>query len=119
MMEKGKREALVDRWERECDTSDVGLWWIADDVREALPGDSSEEDVRREALAFIRDLLSRTSVRASDVLPGGEFVPWSGSIGEQLDRIEAAWANLGRQPNIGDVVWFIGRRDRLAKNRPA
>ncbi len=29
---------------------------------------------------------------------------------EQLARIDAEWAALGRPPDIGDIVWFIGPR---------
>lgn len=90
--------------------SDLGLWWLADDIRELRRG-ASEEEIRRETLRAVRPLLERGLLRAVDLLPGGAFQPWQGSIDEQLARIEAEWAVLSRPPDLGDIVWFIGPRE--------
>ncbi|MDC0711102.1 hypothetical protein POL68_21715 [Stigmatella sp. ncwal1] len=97
------------RWAEICATSDVGLWWIADDVRQLWPG-APEEQIRLETLRAIRPLLNDGSLRAVNLLPGGSYQPWEGSVDEHLARIDAEWAALKRPPDLGDIVWFIGTR---------
>src|SRR4051812_29942096 len=93
-------------WVDESETSDLGLWWIADDVRELMPG-ASEEEVCRETLRALLPLLRAGTLRAGDMLPTGRFSAWQAPIEEQLARIEAEWIQLGREPIIGEIVWFI------------
>jgi hypothetical protein len=105
-------DALVDaqrRWVETCVGSDVGLWWIADDVRQLRPG-ASEEEIRLETLRALRPLLSQGTLRAARLLPGGSYQLWGGTVDEQLARINAEWESLGRSPDIGDIVWFVGAR---------
>jgi hypothetical protein len=99
------------RWAKAAADSDIGLWWIADDIRQLQPG-ASEEEVRRETLRALRPLLSQGLLRAVNLLPGGTYQAWDGSVDGQLARIELEWARLGRPPDIGDVVWFIGPERR-------
>jgi hypothetical protein len=96
-------------WVETCASSDVGLWWIADDVRQMRPG-APEEEIRLETLRALRPLLNQGSLRAARLLPGGAYQLWEGAVEEQLARISAEWAALGRSPDIGDIVWFIGAR---------
>jgi hypothetical protein len=105
-------DALEDvrrRWVETCTTSDVGLWWIADDVRQLRPG-APEHEIRLETLRALRPLLQQGSLRAAKLLPGGSYQLWGGSTEEQLAKIDEEWAALGRPPDIGDIVWFIGAR---------
>jgi hypothetical protein len=97
------------QWVEACASSDVGLWWIADDIRGIRPG-ASESEIRLETLRALRPLLNRGLIRAVRLLPGGSYQLWEGSVEEQLARIDAEWAALGRPPGIGDIVWFIGAR---------
>ncbi len=98
------------RWVEAGASSDIGLWWIADDIRQLRPG-ASEEEIRHEALRALQPLLSQGLLRAIRLLPGGDYQPWGGSVDEQLARIDSEWARLGRPPDIGDIVWFIGARE--------
>ncbi len=102
-------EGARKRWLEASTSSDVGLWWIADDVRQLRPG-ASEDEIRLETLRALRPLLKQGSLRAVSLLPGGSYQPWEGSAEEQLSMIDAKWAALGRPPDIGDIVWFIGAR---------
>jgi hypothetical protein len=105
-------DALEDarkRWVETCASSDVGLWWIADDVRQFRP-ESAENEIRAETLRALHPLLNRGLLRAVRLLPGGSYQLWEGSVEEQLARIDAEWAALGRPPGIGDIAWFIGAR---------
>jgi hypothetical protein len=96
------------RWALEASSSDLGLWWIADDVRE-LAGDNVDEcGVREQTLELLRPLLQNATLQAVDLLPGGRFRPWVGDVDAQLSRIDTEWRALGCQPNLGDIVWFIG-----------
>jgi glycine/D-amino acid oxidase-like deaminating enzyme len=105
------------RWARAGADSDIGLWWIADDIRQLNPG-ASEEEIRRETLRALRPLLSQGLLRAVNLFPGGVYQPWDGSVEEQLARIGLEWALLGRPPDIGDIVWFIGP-ERRVPGRPS
>ncbi|ADO75226.1 SMI1/KNR4 family protein [Stigmatella aurantiaca] len=102
-------EDLRKRWVESCTSSDVGLWWIADDVRQLRP-EASENEVRAETLRALRPLLNQGLFRAANLLPGGSYQLWEGSVEEQLMRIDTEWATLGRPPDIGGIVWFIGAR---------
>lgn len=103
-LERARRQ-----WVEACASSDVGLWWIADDVRQLRPG-ASEDEIRLETLRALHPLLKQGSLRAARLLPGGSYQLWEGSVEEQLARMEAEWAALGRPPGIGDIVWLIGAR---------
>ncbi|HVG60978.1 MAG TPA: hypothetical protein VNA24_20635 [Hyalangium sp.] len=105
-------DALEDarrRWVETCASSDVGLWWVADDIRQLMPG-APEHEIRSETLRALRPLLQQGSLRAAKLLPAGSYQLWGDSIEEQLARIDEEWAALGRPPDIGDIVWFIGAR---------
>lgn len=97
-------------WEVEGTDTDLGLWWVSGDIRDLMPPGSSEEAVRRQTLAALRPLLEAGTLRAVDLLPMGKFKVWEGSVEEQLARIDAEWSKLGRAPDIGDIVWFLGLR---------
>ena len=102
-------EGAKRRWVRLTQEDDLGFWWLADDVRELLPG-AQEEEIRRETLAALRSLMKAGVLFAADQLDNGEFEIWDGSVDEQLARIDAEWAKLPRQPTLGDVAWIVGPR---------
>ncbi len=102
-------EGLRGQWVAEGSESDLGLWWLADDVRELLGAEATEEDVRATTLRALRPLLESGKLKAVNLLEGGKFEPWPGDVDQQLDRIAEAW-RAAVKPNIGDVVWFIGTR---------
>jgi len=108
-MSDGELEDVKRQWVEACQTSDVGLWWVARDVRELMP-QASEDDVRRVTLSALRPLLAEGKIRAVSMQPLGKFDVWKGSVDEQLARIDAEWRDLARPPDLGDVVWFIGER---------
>jgi hypothetical protein len=109
MSDPQKVEDAQRGWIRDASSSDLGLWWLAADIRELRPG-APEHEVRLETLRALRPLLARGALRAIHLLPGGAFELWAGSVEEQLARMDAEWAALGRPPDLGDIVWFIGAR---------
>lgn len=109
MSDQQKVEDAQRGWVRDARSSDLGLWWLAADIRELWPG-IPENEVRLETLRALRPLLASGALRAVQLLPGGAFELWEGSVEEQLARMDAEWATLGRAPDLGDIVWFIGPR---------
>lgn len=105
-----KRKSLADlqrQWAVEARSADLSLWWMSRDVRQKLGPRASEEDIRARTLELLRPLLDAGELQAAGLLPGGTFIEWKGAVEDQLRRIDSDWRALGRQPGIGDVVWFI------------
>ncbi len=94
----------------------VGLWSIIWRIRYALndgeypsrEGDRADPlEVRRFTLRLVQDLLESGLVQAGFPTPDGSgFEPWSLGPSAVIDRINSEWNALGREPNIGEVVWF-------------
>jgi hypothetical protein len=83
----------------------VGLWTILWEVRQRLPSLSAAE-ARSTVMIIVRAAIERGLVVPGDFVEA-RFVPWEASASEALARIDEAWLALGREPNIGDVVWFV------------
>ena len=94
----------------------VGLWSIIWRIRYELndqeypPREEDQADpveVRCMTLGLVQDLLQDGLVRVGfPTLDGRGFEPWSLEPGEVTYRINLEWDALGREPNIGEVVWF-------------
>jgi hypothetical protein len=89
----------------EAQTDFVGLWllvkWVGEDLAHL------DAHARRSVtLAIIRSALE-----GGYVVPGefenGRFVPWEMPSVETVERIDRAWATLGRGPDIGEIAWFV------------
>ncbi len=50
-------------------------------------------------------LLEQGFVRVGDVVAQG-FVPWDLEASQAMALILERWADLPREPNLGDVCWF-------------
>lgn len=98
---------LRERWLIEGVESDMGLWWLADDVRKFVGGDTAEPEVMRLTLQALKPLLESGRLQAVRLFENGTYEPWQGSTESQLARIESEWRALGHSPQIGDVAWFI------------
>ncbi len=107
-MKKQKSADLQRQWAAEARRADLGLWWMARDVRQKLGPRASEDDVRTRTLDLLRPLLDAGELRTAALLPDGKFAEWKGSVEDQLHRIDTGWRGLGRQPALGEIVWFIG-----------
>jgi hypothetical protein len=102
-------ETIRKRWVTEGWESDLGLWWLADDLREVFGDEATEEEVRTATLEALRPLLESGKLRAVTLLEGGKFEAWIGDVDQQLARIGEGWRAVGK-PDIGDIVWFIGKQ---------
>jgi len=79
-----------------------GLWWIWGQFDRI----ANRAIRRRATLAFIGYLLERGFLEAGCPRRDGGFDRWALSPADTLTRIETEWDALGRDPNIGDIVWF-------------
>ena len=83
----------------------VGLWTIP--VRIRLYSEETDEfKIRRKTLQIIEELLNDALIQPGQ-FTDRDFELWKLSPLETIARIEAEWDALGREPNIGEIVWFI------------
>jgi hypothetical protein len=83
----------------------IGLWEVTKKVRLLNPG-LPPDAVRSRTLKLVAEMLTKGFL-AVDLLPSGGCQPRENQNPlEILECIEAKWRELGRDPNIGDVVWF-------------
>ena len=98
-------EAIAGAFIAECKEDYVGLWSLIRRVRSA--GDSEEESqIRDRTLDLLYSLLSQGKVSAGQ-FESGKFQLWKDSPSEIVARIKHEWIDLGRVPNMGDIVWFV------------
>jgi hypothetical protein len=103
-LEKVKRGFLV-----ECTDDYVGLWSVIWDIKHVLKEENSE-NIRAISVALIREFLEPGLIEAGIPRITGEFEKWQLSPEETVQRIENEWGTLGREPNIGDIVWFTSTK---------
>jgi hypothetical protein len=96
----------------------VGLWLIARKVRQSL-GHPSAVEVQAETLQLVRRLLdARNAAAGFPTADGVGFRPWKLTPAAAVKRIKQSWDQLGREPNIGEVVWFSKPKRRPTTRRP-
>jgi len=96
-----KEVGLLERILQECEDDYVGLWSIYRQVKEAGYSDPS-----LCTMALLHFLLSAGVLEAGIADDQGNFHPWSTSSGDAYLRIVGEWSRLGREPDVGDIVWF-------------
>ncbi len=98
---------------KECHDDHVGLWVILWLARRLFPGASSEK-LKDITLLIVREVLEdeQAGIVAGKPSPDGRsFVPWSTTTDETVRKIDEKWKALGREPNIGDIVWFTAKEN--------
>lgn len=99
----------------------IGLWEFTAFVRRSLSTDN-EVAIRSTVLALANELLERGVMVTGFPTPEGGFEPEESEPGEIVERIEREWRELGRMPDLGEIIWFdlteYGERyaRELAKN---
>ena len=91
-------QVVLDR----CADEHTGLWLAIAELRTASGG---AIDFRR-ILDILYGLLSSGLLQAGVPTLDGGFEPWLLAPEEVLARIEDEWTLLGRDPDIGEIVWF-------------
>jgi hypothetical protein len=82
----------------------LDVWFISGLV-EDLVG-SAKSDAVELAVEAIGRLLSQGALRAGDLQPPGEFVPWPDDPVAALHRIRAAVRQIEGEPAVGEIAWF-------------
>lgn len=89
----------------ECSVDYVGLWEVMAHVEYGLKH-SNPQEVRELTMKLVGELLHEGLIKAGDPKDTGGFVAWKLSPEETVKRIRDEWNALGREPNLGDIVWF-------------
>jgi hypothetical protein len=95
--------SVSEKVSRELDEDYVGLWVLPWHLHRALPG-ASDTTVRELAESILRALVAEGVVLGDLDGDTGEFLPWD--VADPVAVAIGEWAMLGRDPNIGDVVWL-------------
>ena len=97
----------------EAQTDTVGLWAIIWEIKQLMPS-ASVEEIRHTTLETVRDALTGRQVVAGQYVDHDEdnvaFSQWNVSVDDALARIDREWTTLGREPSLGDIVWFVAPR---------
>lgn len=100
------RNALVE----EAQTDVVGLWAVVWEVRQDSP-DAEVNELMNAVLGVVQEVLEEGRIVAGDfaapVDGKANFAEWACPPEEAVDRVRLAWTQLGRDPNLGEVVWFV------------
>jgi len=93
----------------EAKADEVGLWFIIERVRNEL-GITQSEMLKAVTLNCVYKILASGAVVACYYKHDGSGVEvWNMEPELVVSRIDAAWTDLGREPNIGEIVIFIGK----------
>jgi len=108
---------VVQEFLAECREDYVGLWVLVRRIRRAGATDAS--NMLETSLTLLEPLLSERKIIAgefvrddkshSSPLEGYEFRQWGMPPPEVIARIKDEWTKLGRDPNLGEIVWFTLR----------
>lgn len=89
-----------------CADDYTGLWEVIRDVKGSYEH-AALANVRQITLMVVKSLLERGLIRAGfPKRDGSGFEEWDLSLDQTMLRIEQEWNELGREPTIGDIVWF-------------
>lgn len=84
---------------------DIGLWEFVAAITDEIPS-GDEPAIKRGVITMAEDLLERGLMVAGFPDRRGGF----GVAGEDssgiASRIDREWDELGRPPDIGEVIWF-------------
>lgn len=83
----------------------LDLWSIAR-MLEAEFGDALGSDPNDIALDAIERLLRAGRLRAGELVPPGEFEPWSDDSERSIHVIRGRAGRLLRKPGVGEIGWF-------------
>jgi len=88
----------------ECHEDYVGLWSVVRRIRGAGVGNDSR--VIETTLLLLTKLLSEQKIKTGQ-FSDQKFHEWIMRPQEIIAKIEHEWKNLGRDPDIGEIAWFV------------
>ncbi|MEM9539294.1 MAG: hypothetical protein AAGA60_07250 [Cyanobacteria bacterium P01_E01_bin.42] len=92
----------------ECGEDYVGLWSIIWQFRE-IGREQNPLERKKKTMRLIKELLEEDLIKAASFSnEKQEFQTWNVPVNEILARIEREWDDLGREPDLWEIVWFTG-----------
>ena len=105
-MQQSTLDKKLPSWIYEATEDVLGLWQLCRSARYEWKAKTPEE-VKRLVLGFVRALLQH-GLEAVDVQ---NQQPWKNQDPDSVvERISREWDDLGREPNVPDIVWFKKKR---------
>lgn len=97
---------IVSGYVEEAKSDYVGLWQICTRVRKEF-NPQSPYKIKNIVLHTIREMLASGLVAVDLASSGSGCTPWKEKRVEKIiHRISSEWDSLGRDPSVGDIVWF-------------
>lgn len=91
--------------ELKVEKDSLGLWCIPWSLQEEHCIKDTAE-IRKITFQILERFIDEPEIQFGNPTDDGSFVQWDTPRNQIMSRIEREWANLGRQPNIGDIVWL-------------
>lgn len=82
----------------------LGLWEFVASVRDN--GTTDPQAVREEAIGLVREILDADFAEAGFPTRDGRFTVESSDATEVAERVSREWDELGREPDIWEIIWF-------------
>jgi len=98
-------EAIKKEVLEECEEDHVGVWNVVRDVKQYMPK-ADETTVKETTISVLEELLQERKIAAGYPTKEGTFVVWEVPTTNVIDHIKAVWKCLGREPKMGEAVWF-------------
>lgn len=98
-------EALETSVGRRAADDYTGLWEVIRTVARAYPAEN-EDSLQSRVISLISELHEEGMIALGRLREDGGFEPWDTSVSEVRRRISREWSELGRRPNIGEIVWL-------------
>jgi hypothetical protein len=98
----------------ECRDDYVGLWSIVRRVANDIEDRSKVMETTLELLGKLLredDIAAGTFEERTSDYSNPLFCTWDQPVDKILRTIETEWQNLGRDPDIGEIVWFTSRKE--------
>ena len=101
-------DKIVD--ELQADDDIIGLWEVIGYAEDYLEPDKGEE-LQKMTLAIVGRMLSR-GFQVGDMATDVRLKPWADQSPDAVvNRIEAHWNALGREPDISEVAYFDHKKN--------
>ena len=98
--------ALVTGYVEEGKSDYVGLWQICSKVKKEFHPEDPVQ-LKNIVLQTVREMLASGLVAVDLASSGSGCTPWKEQMADAvIRRISTEWDSLGRDPSVGDIVWF-------------
>lgn len=101
-----KFENIINSYKQGASEDNIGLWNIINSIEKTFkPSDANE--LMELTLDIIQDMLADGFQAGDSEYSETGYIPWKiQNTDYVINRIRTEWLALGREPNIGDIVYF-------------